>query len=71
MNSTQPQVSTSAVGELYESLLSSRRRARQRLQTVQQIEQWHRDTPLTDLVDLAVTGALRQAAHDRDDAQQP
>ena len=39
MSSTKPLASTSAVGELYESLLSSRRRARQRLQTVQDIEQ--------------------------------
>ena len=69
--SIQPLASASAVGELYESVLSSRRRARQRLQTVEEIEQRHRDTPLTDLVDLAVTGALRQAAPDRDDVQQP
>ena len=69
MASTQPLAPTSAVGELYESLLSSRQRARQRLQTIQEIEQRHRDTPLIDLVDLAVTGALRQAAPDRDDVQ--
>jgi hypothetical protein len=60
----------SAVGELYESLLCSRHRARRRLQTIQDIEQRHRDTPLIDLVDLAVTGALHPPAPDRDDVQQ-
>jgi hypothetical protein len=71
MTSSQPLASTTAVGELYESLLSSRSSARQRLQTIQDIEQRHRHTPLTDLVDLAVTGALRPAAPDRDDVLQP
>ena len=71
MTSTQPFASTTAVGELYESLLSSRRSARQRLQTMQDIERQHRHTPLTDLVNLAVTGALDRPAPDRDDVHQP
>ena len=71
MISTQPLPSTTAVGELYESLLSSRRSARDRLHTMQEIEQRHRHTPLPDLVDLAVTGALGRATPDRDDVLQP
>ena len=69
--STQLLASTTVVGELYESLMSSRRSARHRLQTMQDIERQHRHTPLTDLVDLAVTGALDRPAPDRDDVQQP
>jgi hypothetical protein len=69
--STQLLASTTAVDELYESVMFSRRRARHRLQTMQDIERRHRHTPLTDLVDLAVTEALRPAAPDRDDVQQP
>ena len=69
--STQLFASTTAVGGLYESLMSSRRSARQRLRTMQDIERRHRHTPLNDLVDLAVTGALDRPAPDRDDVQQP
>lgn len=54
------------MNELYRSLLVSRDHARQRLQTMQAIEQRHRHTPLADLVDLARTGALdRPAPNDR------
>jgi hypothetical protein len=68
--STQPFASTTSVGELYESLMSSRRRARERLLAMRDIERRHRDMPLVDLADLAVTGALQRPAPDRDDVHQ-
>ena len=56
---TWAQPATAAdVDELYRSLLAGRRDARRRLQTMQVIEQAHRHTPLAELVDLAVDGAL-------------
>ena len=59
-----------AVDELYRSLLSSREQARQRLQTLQDIERRHRHTPLADLVQLATAGDLHLPDASRDDVTQ-
>lgn len=69
MSSTQ--LSPRAVDELYQSLITSRQHARQRLQAIAEIERTHRHTPLPELADLAATGALHRAGLDTDPAQQP
>lgn len=58
------------VHELHESLLASRHRARQRLLTLQDIERRHHSTPLTELVALAVGGALLESHHGSEDVPQ-
>jgi hypothetical protein len=61
---------TIAVDDLYRSLLSSREQARQRLQTMEDIERRHRHTPLADLVELATAGDLHLRDTSRDDVMQ-
>lgn len=71
MASTRLLAAPVAVAELYESVMSSRRHARQCLRSTQDIERRYRHTPLAALVDLAVAGALDRPAPDRDDGRQP
>ena len=69
MSSTQPPSPPAA--ELYQSLLAARQHARQRLQTIADIERAHRHTPLASLADLAVSGALEQRGLAADRERQP
>lgn len=63
-SSSPPFALAETMHDLYESMLATRSRARQRLLTIQDIEQWHRDLPLAELAELAVNGALHQPGAD-------
>lgn len=67
MSDAPPVALDETVHELLVSLLTSRHRARQRLLTIADIERRHHNTPLADLVALAVDGALHHPISDRED----